>query len=258
MDAAKAGHLDCLKRLRQEGKFLDFYSQARQTATEAKRAQAWRAAIAACEAGNDDVLAWLFARGWPEESDDAKWYIDDVMQPIETNELRQLLSDFLLSRWGGMVRMPHWSPLEMKLFLRALRNPDTGCLLQLLISGCRSKWICPMAAREGCKSHLILAACIGCPCGIRTVLAASRQGSHSLLQTAIYYCNNTEQMLESDPFQQTLIVYDCLWSAMEAGLVDCLDTLMCWFGRQLRGENARFPEWQPWEEGGLHKLKETW
>lgn len=185
MEAAKTGHLDCLARLQEDGLFLSLYASERGTAGEARKAQVWDAALAAYEAGRAHVLAWLFADGWPARIDDRPpWHVHDVVLPTDAD--LKLMSSLHIPGTQKLRILP-----DVKLYCAATRTPETACLEVLLDAGCRSEWICPLAAREGRSEPLVLAAERGCLCDDRTLHEAARKGHLLALQTADRYATVT-------------------------------------------------------------------
>jgi hypothetical protein len=81
-DAARQGHLDCLKHLHKQGSFLRFDDPERAVAGEVWKAQAWHAVLAACDARQPAILRWLLAGGWPSlEAEQFPWHFKDVADP---------------------------------------------------------------------------------------------------------------------------------------------------------------------------------
>jgi hypothetical protein len=71
---------------------------------------------------------------------------------------------------------------ELDLYRQAMRNPTSACLEALLEAGCRSVWICRLAAQEGKPAFLALAASWGCPCDAVALRIAARAGNLPLLK----------------------------------------------------------------------------
>ncbi len=81
-DAARQGHLACLEALHQQGSFLGFHNPERAGAGEDRKAQAWLAALAACDGRQPAVLRWLLAGGWPlSDAERLPWHFRDVGDP---------------------------------------------------------------------------------------------------------------------------------------------------------------------------------
>jgi hypothetical protein len=65
-----------------EGDFLGFHDPERAWAGEARKGQAWLAALAACDARQPAVLRWLFAGGWPmADAERLPWHFRDMADP---------------------------------------------------------------------------------------------------------------------------------------------------------------------------------
>jgi hypothetical protein len=164
MEAAEAGHLLCLKRMKQEGRLLACKGRLRRVAGEARRAELWDAALTACKAGQAHVLSWLVnCCRWPSSVDaTSEFSFSGLAQLPEGGKLGEL----------DIPRMQYkdeWFLAEVNLWRFALQNPDTACLEALLDAGCRSEWVCPLAAVEGREGHLALAVRRGCCCDERTI-----------------------------------------------------------------------------------------
>jgi hypothetical protein len=84
----------------------------------------------------------------------------------------------------GMDFSDEWFLAEINLCRFALQTSNTACLEALLDAGCRSEWMCPMAALEGREAHLALAAGRGCCCDGRTLYVAAGTGNLSMLRAA--------------------------------------------------------------------------
>lgn len=146
MEAAREGRLECLQRLRLEGRFLDLYKRRKRAAAgEASRAEAWLAALAACEAGHAHVLRWLFRYGWPRFFDaEPPWHLHDMADPwfekFGIAPQLDLVND--ANCIGSLWRQPELPcfPPEVALYRSAMRAP--ACLDVLLEAGARSPWIC--------------------------------------------------------------------------------------------------------------------
>jgi Ankyrin repeats (many copies) len=220
MEAAKAGHLECLERMRQEGRLLSSDSQERKSAGEARRAELWDASLVGCKAGQAHALKWLFRDGWPASVDaTSKHSLSGLAQPREGRSMEEL---YIL----GMNYRDEWFLAEVNLCRFALQTPDTACLEALLDAGCRSEWMCPMAALEGREAHLALAATRGYCCDARTLYVAAKAGNLTMLWAA--HGNATVAMSLLDKATRD-IVSGCLSAAAEAGSVECLRALLDWF-----------------------------
>jgi hypothetical protein len=170
--AASAGHLQCLQCLQEQQRFLGLDSPERGSAGELRKLQVWDAAVSACKAGQPGVLAWLFASGWPAVVDaHAPWHLRNVVKPDLWDARKEPYLEVILGALEGRAD-PELSPEmevcrvylpELRLCRYAMLNPDPACLQALLNSGCRSEWICLMAALEGRADFWDLAAEHGCP-----------------------------------------------------------------------------------------------
>jgi hypothetical protein len=153
--AAHEGHVVCLQRLCDEGKFMALDAPNRSSAGEFPRAQVWEAAAAACKAGYDNVLTWIFSSGWPSRVDELPWHLLDLDDECEVDLPEHVVGDNYPPAPGR---------LESRLYHHALHNSSASCLNALLAVGCRSPWICPLAACHQKKYFLFLAAKNGCRC----------------------------------------------------------------------------------------------
>lgn len=179
--AARKGHLECLGRLQERGHFLHLHDPYRSFAGVARKTQAWDAALAACEADHPDVLSWLFHGGWPETIDAKS---SQNSSGVAHSKGEAILRGLSIT---GMPFSGTWSPTELQLFKCAMENVSTKCLESLLVSGCRSILLCPMAARWGREGHLALAAHRGALCDGRTLYHAAARGNLWVLVEAIRY-----------------------------------------------------------------------
>jgi hypothetical protein len=220
MEASRAGHLGCLERMEQEGRLLRSHSQKRKSAGEVRRAELWDAALVAGEAGQAPVLKWLFRDGWPASVDATSAYsLSGLANPLELCKLKELC----------LVQMRYqdeWFLAEVNLCRFALRTPDTACLEALLDAGCRSDWMCPMAALEGREAHLHLAASRGCCCDARTLYFAAKAGNLSMLRAAWRHAADAMGPLDQGPRAMAI---QCISVACEGGSVECLHALLDWF-----------------------------
>eukprot|EP00884_Botryococcus_braunii_P006198 jgi/Botrbrau1/1557/Bobra.0107s0045.1 len=182
--AAGAGHLNCLEELCQMGNFLPLGSPDWAAAGEARKFQVFEAALAACSNGQAHVLSWLFSSGWPSPIETVfTWLVQDLWEPPPdfASAFPWLQEDFepCLLRVEGDVE-PFW--LEVRLCRCAVQQEKTCCLEALLDAGCRSKWICRVAAVEGKADFLALAARRGCPCDLWVWRYAASTGKHAVLE----------------------------------------------------------------------------
>jgi hypothetical protein len=93
MEAAKAGHLRCLERMKCEGRLLTSNSDERKTAGEVRKAELWDAALVACKARQAHVLKWLFRDGWPASVDAThKYSLSGLAQPLAVRCGRDMYS----------------------------------------------------------------------------------------------------------------------------------------------------------------------
>eukprot|EP00884_Botryococcus_braunii_P005776 jgi/Botrbrau1/1519/Bobra.0107s0007.1 len=192
LDAARAGHTQCLQGLSQAGSFLPLDSPDRASAGELRRLEVWQAAITTCRAGHRPTLSWLFASGWPSSIDAAlTWQTRDTVDLHQLMERRSLVEkDQLISQvcnWGESYSSCYTEKhflLELDLYRYAMRNATPACLEALLEAGCRSVWICRLAALEGNAAFLALAANWGCPCDLIALQFAACSGDLLLLMAA--------------------------------------------------------------------------
>eukprot|EP00884_Botryococcus_braunii_P004967 jgi/Botrbrau1/14471/Bobra.0014s0109.1 len=184
-DAARAGHLHCLLQMRKAGQFLDLYSPERDRAGEARKAQAWVALLAACRADQPRVLQWLLSKGWPAVIDAAVvWHLRDIVQPVPLCTGTWETLDIPDMPEGDGIFLP-----EVQLYLYAIRNPTSACLEVLLRAGCWSEWLCPLAAKEGRREYLELAAKFGCPCDGRSLFVAAERGDLEVLRAVCLHAD---------------------------------------------------------------------
>jgi hypothetical protein len=222
IEAAQAGHVDCLSRLTEEGNFHPFVPRRRnpeedpqapqpeaRKAGEARRAQPWWAALAACNAGHADVLAELLKEGWPsmahslyqchelEVAEDWGVITGGRLRPSpedlalvekikeHRNDLREdaPLCRACRCRACGGLSTDHLGFLpEVLLYLSAVRNPSSACLEVLLQAGCRSEVLCSAAIHVGRPDLLVLANDRGCPCILDDLPVAAEKGNLALLE----------------------------------------------------------------------------
>eukprot|EP00884_Botryococcus_braunii_P011273 jgi/Botrbrau1/20146/Bobra.0173s0048.1 len=242
-DAARVGHRRCLQLFGKVGEFLPLDSPDWASAGEARKAQAWEAAAVACSADRAPLLRWLFRAGWPTSSGTiAPWHLPDSFcwwHCLRTAD-RTAFEHFILE-------------YEYELYYYAVRSSNTACLEALLEAGCRSPWLCAIAAAEGKKDHLRLAVRAGCPCDIRVLDIAARSGRLEVLK--FVYEEGTDSVTSRrfvdfmagvrwylrDQFEASLVKYFerkgrrlTLFPILEAvaskGHLECLEKLLRWFG----------------------------
>eukprot|EP00884_Botryococcus_braunii_P007213 jgi/Botrbrau1/16493/Bobra.0142s0087.1 len=177
VDAARAGHLHCLAQLCERGLFLPLDSPDWASAGEARKCQLFEAAIAGCSSGHADVLASLFSSGWSKLRGMFPGHMQDLWEQPE---------DFEKAFPGLMIREPFC--LAYKLYCSVLQQSTPSCLEALLDAGCRSAWICRIAAREGKADFLALAAKRGCPCDSWVWEFAASTGKLAVLELLASDC----------------------------------------------------------------------
>eukprot|EP00884_Botryococcus_braunii_P003816 jgi/Botrbrau1/13435/Bobra.0082s0039.1 len=161
VDAALAGHVRCLAQLCEKGLFLPLNSPDWQSAGEARKCQAFEAAIAGCSSGRAAVLAWIFSSGWPSNIKAIWcWHTRDLWEQHED----------LKKAFPGLKIDTEPFVLEYKLYCCAVQQPTPSCLTALLDAGCRSEWICRIAAKRGC------------PCDLWVWEFAASTGNHAVLE----------------------------------------------------------------------------
>eukprot|EP00884_Botryococcus_braunii_P011704 jgi/Botrbrau1/20534/Bobra.145_2s0083.1 len=173
VDAARAGHLHCLGLLCEEEMFLPLNSPDWASAGEARKCQVFEAAIAGCGSGHANVLAWLFSSEWPSDF--------DAIFPVHTQDLWEQHEDYATA-FPELETDTEPFCLEYKLYCCAVQQPMPSCLEALINAGCRSEWICRIAAREGKADFLVLAAQRGCPCDWWVWEFAASTGKHAVLE----------------------------------------------------------------------------
>eukprot|EP00884_Botryococcus_braunii_P021970 jgi/Botrbrau1/8457/Bobra.0237s0074.1 len=182
--AARAGHTKCLQGLAEAGRFLPLGSPDRAAAGELRRLEVWQAAITTCRAGRRPTLSWLFASGWPSSIDAAlTWQTRDLVDLHELMDRRDLAETDRVISEVCCSETPFL--LEVDLYRHALRKATPEYLEVLLEAGCRSVWICRLAALEGKGAFLALAAFRGCPCDLIALKFAARSGNIPLLWAAM-------------------------------------------------------------------------
>eukprot|EP00884_Botryococcus_braunii_P002185 jgi/Botrbrau1/11968/Bobra.0115s0004.1 len=172
VDAARSGHLHCLAQLYKEGAFLPLSSPEWVSAGEAKKCQVFEAAIAGCSSGLAYVLSWLFSSGWPDIEAIFPWDMRDLLEQHMD----------LMTAFPELHVDSEPFCLEYKLYCCAVQQATTSCLEALLDAGCRSEWICRIAAREGKADFLALAAKQGCPCDFWVWKFAASTGKLAVLE----------------------------------------------------------------------------
>lgn len=229
--------MECLRRLQEAGRFLGLSDPERECAGEARKTEIWDAALAACKAGHAKVLSWLFSAGWPDLIDAAvPWYLSDLAKPRGKGNWEDLYIP-------GMPYKEGWFLPEVKLYRYAMKHPDTACLEALLNAGCRSDWLCPIAALEGRERHLACAAARGAVCDARAMYPAAARGYLGVLQAAHQHAT----IKAGVPFGSSLTewcgrdkVRCCLEAAAQNGHADCLGSLLTWFPDDSLWEPASF------------------
>eukprot|EP00884_Botryococcus_braunii_P005765 jgi/Botrbrau1/1518/Bobra.0107s0006.1 len=114
-----------------------------------------------------------------------------------------------------------------------MRKATPECLKALLEAGCRSVWICRLAALEGNAAFLALAAHRGCPCDLIALKFAAGSGDLSLLEAAhsalllpngdLYPSKGELSEAESGCISHTARL------AASKGHAACLEALLGWF-----------------------------
>jgi hypothetical protein len=218
--AASAGHLHCLQRLQDQGHFLGLDSPERGSAGEVRRLQVWDAALSSCKAGHARVLSWLFASGWPAEVDaHVPWNLRDVVKPENWDYWMLPYTEDIQGTYPiDKIFLP-----EVQLCRYAVQNPDSACLEALINSGCRSRWLCDMAALEGRADLLDLAIERGCPVGKCSCYFAARAGHLPILQR-LRCLGRT---------RRNWFLTTAATVAVDAGKTDCLKALLRWNRRSL-------------------------
>lgn len=224
--AAAAGHVRCLERLRTQGKFLGSEVGERAGAGEASKAQLWDAALKACERGHAHVLRWLFRGGWPASVDASPdWLLTDLARlPLGWGSRDEFYIPGM-SYGGGWL-------IEVNLCRYAMRDPSTNCLKALLDVGCRSDWMCPLAALEGCEERLALVVEHECTCDVKAIYVAARGCSLRMLEAACWHFINQAsrdwaEFLCNSCGRRTLD--KSIEVVAKKGSAACLEALLSWF-----------------------------
>jgi hypothetical protein len=215
LKGGQAGHVACLERLQEAGRFLPLDSPDRESAGEARRAQVWEAAIEACKAGHAHLLTWLFRSGWPRKA--------DVFVP---DDVPDVIADWnLLKSLNPEVPPPL---AELALYSYAVTQPCPACLAALLDAGCRSEWLCTVAALKERQDSLSLSASRGCPVMTHTVIVAAHTGQLPLLEAAYHEAKrcNSPALLGSKLWEVRA------WEAAVKGQAGCLEAILGWFGKE--------------------------
>lgn len=211
-----------MERLAEVGAFLAFASPARQSAGEARQAQAWEAAALACSTNHPRLLNWLFSRGWPDSMDKT------VLGYLKDNVPMRLMRSGAPGGPADGILLEH----EYELYWNAVGNRRAACLEALIDKGCRSPWICAIAAAQGRKEHLRLAARGGCPCGWLALSAAAVSGHLPVLEAAFNdsaeYFDSWKNSASSRDRRDAINVL--LNRVAEEGHADCLGFLLREFG----------------------------
>eukprot|EP00884_Botryococcus_braunii_P002729 jgi/Botrbrau1/12457/Bobra.0169s0005.1 len=121
-----------------------------------------------------------------------------------------------------------------------MQNATSACLEVLLDSGCRSPWICAIAADEGKAAFPALAARPGCPCPLWAMPAAACSGNPAVvrnLHQAWMRCTAANP-LQRCHFLDDAWVRTSVWKAADLRHASCLEALLHCFGSRqwlLRG-----------------------
>eukprot|EP00884_Botryococcus_braunii_P021786 jgi/Botrbrau1/8291/Bobra.0251s0019.1 len=99
----------------------------------------------------------------------------------DTRDIREQHQDFAKA-FPGLIIDSEPFVLEYQLYCCAVQQPTPSCLEALLDAGCRSEWICSIAAREGKADFLALAAKRGCPCDFWVWEFAASTGKLAVLE----------------------------------------------------------------------------
>jgi hypothetical protein len=176
------------------------------------------------------VLTWLSRDGWPATVDASpKWSVSGLAQPLSQPFRDTTCNELCIP---GMRYRDEWFLCEANLCRFAMQASSTACLEALLDAGCRSDWMCPMAALEGREPHLALAAERGCACDARTMYVAARACNLDMLRAA-----HRQATLQAGPhcggnmrdcFKENVVVR-CIDAAAQGGSVECLGVLLDWF-----------------------------
>eukprot|EP00884_Botryococcus_braunii_P022366 jgi/Botrbrau1/8813/Bobra.0335s0003.1 len=237
MDAAEAGHLQCLQGLSEAGRFLSLGSPDRASAGESRKHEIWNAAFASCRADHAHMLSWLFESGWPSSFDAVlPWHMGDLLESRDLSRelvIIEKLWDSLMIRHGELREQ--FLP-ELDLYCQAKSNPTPACLEALLKAGCRSVWICRLAAQEQKPAFLTLAASWGCPCDQAAMWLAATDGNLPLLEAVHSAASLPKGFLSCGSAK--LRDYNTLYSikraaegATKRGDAACLAALLEWFGK---------------------------
>eukprot|EP00884_Botryococcus_braunii_P002730 jgi/Botrbrau1/12458/Bobra.0169s0006.1 len=228
VEASEAGHVDCLWLFRKSGRFLPFGIYNRAFAGEARRDQAWQAVSAACRAHQPHALGWLLASGWPTGT-----------KELAVGDLQDTVSS-----WDGVRGWEYPRPEklalpplhELNVYRRVMKSPTSACLEVLLKAGCRSPWICAIAADEGKADFLALAAKRGCPCRLWAMPAAARSGNPTVvlaLYEAWRHYNAAAPFLRCarDIEEEEEWIWISVREAAHLGHASCLEALLRCFGK---------------------------
>lgn len=209
-EAARAGHVECLVCLQRAGQFLDLASPGRAAAGEARRAEAWLAAVVACRAGHAAVLEWLFQAGWPSAVDAAlPFHLRDLAQSPGSG-LWSLLAVKPTSDHVDVRKRGPDCLVEGALYRAAVLQPTVRCLEALLATGCRSPWIPFLACVEERMEHLEAALRRGCEWRVSDICDVVGQlGSLPIL--AALHEHVLSKTLPPMHLCQTVLEYDCEW-----------------------------------------------
>eukprot|EP00884_Botryococcus_braunii_P018490 jgi/Botrbrau1/5324/Bobra.0391s0034.1 len=273
VDAARAGHLHCLQRLHEAEQFLDGYSLDREFAGEARRAEFWIAAHAACRAKHAHVLAWLFSRGCPPG------FFDRHPFDLQFKDVPWGSAAYVRYHPDPKEARDAPKPPEWLLFREAMKNATPACLEVLLQAGFRSRlkellrkarrsdWIdlAPSLFEEEDESeeededeapeesweeeeedYWILES--GPRAGFwRRMYFSVQQGDLAVLQAV--YCNRDGALLgpivrtwrapwgplyARGEFPQSWAMCTVVKAAIQGGYLACLEALLQWYGQELR------------------------
>eukprot|EP00884_Botryococcus_braunii_P021882 jgi/Botrbrau1/8378/Bobra.0237s0001.1 len=233
MDAAEAGHLQCLQRLSEAGRFLPLASPHRASAGESRKLEVWDAAFASCRADHAHMLSWLFESGWPADFDAVlSWHMGDVVKS------RDLIGEGWPVKARGSCTVEdmdrelrtQFVP-ELDLYRQAMRNPTPACLEALLKAGCRSVWVCCLAAQEQKPAFLTLAAKWGCPCDLTALCLAANLPLLKAVHSEVSLSNGFLSPGTADLSDYAaMCIVRAARAATRRGDAPCLAALLKWFG----------------------------
>jgi hypothetical protein len=250
-DAVRAGHFVCLWRLGEKEEYLNFNVYARKwvLAGEARQAQPWEAAALACKNEHSLMLQFILMAIRPTtlEYDTVRlplYSFADVGLPWPTTakivpwHMRgNLYNSRSLRNWLTGEPEDIILDIEYALYFHAVQGHTTDCLEVLLNEGCRSPWLCAIAAALGKPDRLKMAARRKCPCDWRMLEIAALSGRLDTLE-AVYEVG-------SDTYQPGFMFFSlrARWanvprhkiaglmeSVVALGHAECLGALLGWFG----------------------------